>query len=209
MSASSPEPSAAALACPRCQAPATCAPEPQACAKCGRRFALHAGALVDATVKAPPADPQSKRVKVRAAGLLLFHAGILEPDSIQEGTLDPVIGRLPVNSTSIGYGNIYTVAFWRSIDVVHAILNAVAWVATVVFAIGGLREPGVLFCGIPFTVFTIWWTVRIYGVRRWHARVIGLKGQTIAVRFDKPWWNRRRFHRELLRRCGIPGSRMP
>jgi hypothetical protein len=218
MSVTSPEPSAApwpppppleATACPRCKAPANCAPEPQVCAKCGRRFALHAGPLVDAGLTPPAPDPQAKRVKVRSAGLLLFHAGILEPDSIQEGTLDPVIGRLPVTSTSIGYRHVYTVAFWRSVDWIHAIFNGIAWAVTATFVVGGMREPGVLFFGIPFGLFTAWWTFRIYGVRRWHARVIGLKGQTIAVRFDKPWWNRRRFHRELLRRCGMPAAGMP
>jgi hypothetical protein len=198
-----------ATACPRCRAPTAFGPSVQTCSRCRRRFAMHAGPLQDATLTAPTPDPQDKRVKVRSAGMLLYHAGILEPDSIQEGTLDPVIGRLPVNSTAIAYRHVYSVAFWRSISKADAVANAFAWAVTAVCVVGATSEPAVLFFAVPFGLLTLWWTSRTYFTRRWHARVIGLKGTTIAVRFDKPWWNRRRFHDELMRRCGMPRAPMP
>jgi hypothetical protein len=198
-----------ALACPRCKAPASFAPSIQVCGACQGRFALYAGPLVDTALAVPAPDPQAKRVKVRSAGMLLYHAGILEPESVQEGTLDPVIGRLPVNSTAIAYRHVYSVAFWRTIDKAAVVANAVAWITTGVFAVGAFAQPALLIFAVPWGLLTAWWTSRTYVVRRWHARVIGLKGTQVAVRFDKPWWNRRRFHDELLRRCGLPPAAMP
>jgi hypothetical protein len=203
----SPPAPPAATTCPRCGAPAHRGVGQ--CAQCRLRYALHAGPRLDPSLTVPPADPQAKRIKVRAAGWLLYHAGILEPDAVQEGTLDPVIGRLPVDSTSIPYGEVCSVAFWRRIHPGHVVVSAILVVLTAIEAIGSLVQPGLWIMTAIFALLTwlaLWVTFR---VRRWYVRVVGAKGTAIVVRFDKPWWNRGRFHRELLRRCGIAAAEMP
>lgn len=170
------------------------------CPSCHKRFSIHPGPLVDRSLTPPPPDPQARRVRVRSHGVLLANAGVLEPESIQQGVLDPITGGVRLAEQTIVYPRVAAVAFWREIDPFGALAVVVLWLLAAALHDG---------FGLGVAVLAAWQTRRILWLKRWHALVLGPKGHAISVRFDRPWWNRKRFRQELLRRCGMPVNPMP
>jgi len=67
---------------------------------------------------------------------------------------------------------------------------------------------GMLVPLVFFGAITVLMLVRAIGTQRNYVRVAGV-WRTITIRFDAPWWRRKRFHDELLRRAGIAPSAIP
>jgi len=203
---------ASALSCPRCVAPAQASPEPQKCA-CGQRFVLRTGILLDPSVSLPPAEPRPPTISVKSTGLLLRRYAALEPEGIVEGALDPITGHVPMTNDRLSFRAVYSVAVWRRIPIATAVLLFLIpvplFLAALVATLGS-GEPfivGVFFLA-PMTALTAWGLWSTFGIRANWARVVSTKGD-LLIRFDSPSWRRKRFHQELLRRCGISESPIP
>ena len=205
-----PPPPPEALTCPRCKAKVEARADVQTC-RCGLRFALHAGPLLDSSVTAAPTGPESDIVKVRSDGALLRHFGQLDAMCVQEGAFDPVIGHIQMDGTKIAYKAVYSVAFWRSLPVgsLIAFILLLAPITLLSFAwLYSTMAAGVLIFVVPLTLLTAWAGYQIIGVRAHWARVVGPRTR-LVIRYDRPGRRRRRFHDELLRRCGIGPSPIP
>lgn len=199
-----------AFACPRCQAQAEPRAETQRCA-CGLRFSLRAGPLLDSSLRPPAPAESSSRIKVKSSGAFLRRFAVLEPDGLQEGTLDPVTGHIPMTDAKVAYRAVFTVAVWRRIpwgSALAFLLLALPLTALSVLATISSREAGMLVLSGPLTVLSAWIAWSVFGMRAHWARVVSPRGE-VRVRFDAPFWRRRRFHDELLRRCGIAPGPIP
>jgi hypothetical protein len=196
-----------ALTCPRCGAAAQVAPEAQRCPKCQGLFTLRAGCLVDAEARPPAFDPKAKRIKVRSAGGFTYRIGAVEAQGVVEGMADPVTGAIPMDQAGVAFGDIFTVAVWRKIDVVRLIIAALIPVPLTLLCLYGVLRGawGLLILAAPFGLLAGLMIYGAAGARACYARVAG-RYRTITVRFDQPGRRRRRFHDELLRRAGIAPS---
>ena len=203
-------PPAVAFTCPRCGAAAQVVPGVQQCSKCQGHFTLRAGCLVDAEARPPAFDPNAKRIKVRWAGGFAYHVGAVEAQGVVEGMADPVTGAIPMEQAGVAFGDIFTVAVWRKIDVVRLVIAGLLPVPlTLVFLYGMLRGTwGLVALAAPFGLISALMIYGAVGARACYARVAG-RYRTITVRFDRPPRRRRRFHDELLRRAGIAPSPIP
>ncbi|HEY3359983.1 MAG TPA: hypothetical protein VGQ83_42420 [Polyangia bacterium] len=204
-----PAPPPQALTCPRCGAAATPAAGPQQCPRCRGRFALHAGALLDGAVRPPPPDARCDLVKVRWADLVTHHSGLLDGVGVAEGVNDPVTGRIPLETSGVAFADVYTLAVWRRLDVMRLILTLLAPLPLTVLLIAGAFAsawwliPAALFAALDARLL-----YQVFGARVCRARIAG-RYRTITVRFDQPLRRRRRFHAELLRRCGLAAAELP
>jgi hypothetical protein len=192
------------LSCPVCKAAAQPGPSIQRC-RCGRSFELYAGPFLDKSVVPPSPAEKTERVTVRSWGAILRQFGCLEADRVRAGPLDPITGHIPMSSQELAYRAVYTVAFWQRIPWGQAV--------------------AVLLVPLPFTLFAWWayvssrsWVVlpfallmtalvalavhSIFIIQAHFARVCGAR-EALVIRFDRPRRGLRRFHDELLRRCGI------
>lgn len=195
----------APLSCPRCSAPVE-GPGLQTCPRCNRSFALYVGAALDPSRSVSPSGP---KLQVKSPGFFFMRYGVLDERGIAEGNLDPIIGRLPIDTQGVAWHDIASIAVHR----------APAWSDLVVAALIPLPLAlglGFLALEAPFaSVFAaifaalagvlIW---RGYGVQACRARIIG-RYRTIDVRFDRPFWRRQQFHDELVRRAGGSPGPMP
>ncbi len=194
-----------ATACPKCKTPAQPKPSAQQCGKCQRRFVLLAGPLMDGAVQAPPPDPKSKNVKVKASGMILNTACTLGPDAVTFGTLDPVTGQFPIDTTTVPYRFIFSITVHRKVSLPAAIAWVVlgvplmALTALVVTAAWQLA----LVITLPSWLLSLSVGYNVFFVKACHVRIVGLKNQLIETRYDKPWWRRKQFHSELFRRTGL------
>jgi hypothetical protein len=102
---------------------------------------------------------------------------------------------------------------WRSPavqDVVIALLvplplaGALAWLSLSEPDLAGFGAVSATVFGL-FGAFLLWRGLFVQACR---ARVVG-RYRTIVIRFDRPFWGRRRFHDELLRRAGAGPSALP
>lgn len=185
--------------CPRCGAPAA-GPGLHACAGCGKRFAAYAGPLVDPNLVPAPAGP---KVQVKSPGAFLMRYGCVDERGVSEGNLDPVIGTIPVDTSGVWWGDVASIAVWRTpawLDLVVALLLplpiGLGLLAIAMSGAWGAAIPGAVFLGLG--AYLLW---RAFVVQACRARVIG-RHRTIVVRFDRPSWRRQRFHDELIRRAG-------
>jgi hypothetical protein len=205
-----PPMSPAALTCPRCLAAATPAPTAQSCASCHGSFGLYAGPRLEASVVPPPVDPRLPRIVVKSAGVVLMKRGMVAPEGVSEGTLDPVTGFIPMDQSGVLYTDVITIAVWRKIDVVRLVVAlliplpvAILFVVAAVSAWAGLLVPAAAFAAI-----VAYMLYRALSLRAHMVRIAGT-WRTITIRFDSPMWRRRRFHDELLRRVGIAAAGIP
>ena len=199
-----------ALTCPRCDAPARPAPGAQTCPSCHKTFGLYAGAQSGAPVVPPPIDPRLPTIVVKSSGAFLMKRGAVAPEGVSEGTLDPVIGMVPMDKAGVLYTDVITIAIYRKIDLVRLI---VACIIPAPLGLAGLFwavavHPAFLVLGLPFTLIAAFMIWRATFVRGHFARVAGTY-RMITIRFDSPAWRRRKFHDELLRRSGMPASAIP
>jgi hypothetical protein len=205
-----PVTSALAVTCPRCRAVAAPRPGVQVCGACRGTFALHAGARLEPSVVPPPVDPRLPRVVVKSAGVVVMKRGVVAAEGVTEGTLDPVAGLVAMDESGVLYGDILSVAVWRTIDVVRLVVAVLIPVPLGLLSLVGAVAatpwfliPGVLFGGLGALM-----VYRAIGIRACHVRIVGT-WRVVALRFDSPMRRRRPFHDELLRRAGIPPAPIP
>ena len=184
-----------ALGCPKC---GTGVPAPTGivrCQGCGLTFALHAGARADGRVVPAPLNPQAERVKVVSNGLVLRKMGLVAPEGVSEGTLDPVTGYIPMDQNGVYFGDIFTVAIWRKVDVLKLVATAILPLplALLFVSLGITQSPVFLAFGLPFVLGTAWMIYRATTIKVHMARIVG-GARTIEIRFDAPLWRRKKFH---------------
>jgi hypothetical protein len=197
------------MSCPRCNNTVAPSAEVQRCSRCGGRFTLHAGALLDPTVIPPAVDPALPTIKVKAPGILLTQCAVT-PEGVTQGLLDPVTGMIPLDQAGIAFADILTVTTWRSVDVLGLVVALVIPVpiALVCLVSAVTSTPWALIGGLPFTLGAALMIHGAVGRQRNFVRVAG-GARMITSRFDRPARRRARFHAELLRRAGISPTPIP
>lgn len=188
--------------CPRCEAPSQPRPAVQTCGHCKRSFLLVGGALLDGNVVPPMAAPGV--IKVRASGTLQRTQGAVGPLGISHGTLDPITGHIPMDSLSIPWPDIYSIALWRRPDwlsflVTTVLLGPVA--LGLVAATFGVPALAVL--SVPVLAGFVYLVTRAFKVGAQFMRVCGSR-LVLTIRYDQPAWRRKRFVRETFLRAGLP-----
>ncbi|MBI5546339.1 MAG: hypothetical protein HY901_20825, partial [Deltaproteobacteria bacterium] len=113
----------------------------------------------------------------------------------------------------VAYRAVYSVAVWRRISVATAVLLFLVPVPLLLLALVSLFMSGeptlvLIFFVAPMATLAAWGAWDAFGIRANWARVVSTKGE-LRIRFDSPLWRRRRFLRELLRRCGISPAEIP
>lgn len=198
-----------ALTCPRCKAHATPAAAAQVCAGCGKTFALYAGHALEPSVLPPPLDARAPRIKVKSAGLFLMSAGVVAPEGVSTGLLDPITGMIPLDTNGMSYVHIATIAVWRRVAVIEVLVASLFPTPIALLCLwGAFSAPGLLVLALPFVFLASMLFYRAIGRRANFVRVVGA-GRAIEIRFDRPFWRRQAFHDELLRRAGIAPSPIP
>jgi hypothetical protein len=200
----------AALTCPRCLASAVPAPGLQLCASCHGTFALYGGARFDPAVVPPPVDPRLPRIVVKSAGVVLMKRGMVAPEGVSEGTLDPVTGFIPMDQSGVLYSDVITIAVWRKIDAIRLVVALLIPLPITLFLVAGAVSAWVGLL-VPAAVFGAIVAYMLYRALSLKAHLVRIAGpwRTISIRFDSPLWRRRRFHDELLRRAGIAPAEIP
>jgi len=109
------------FSCPRCQAPAQPAAGVQACGMCRAAFVLRAGARADNTV--------IPRRSIRAAEDQDAVGGLPRDGVERRGARGraarharSVTGYIPIDEAGVLYSDIFSVAVWRTLDVVRLVL---------------------------------------------------------------------------------------
>jgi hypothetical protein len=199
-----------AFACPRCSAPASPSNAAQPCARCRGLFVLRAGARLDPSAVPPPFDPRLPRIIVKSAGIVLLKRGMVAPEGVSEGTLDPITGMIPMDQAGVLYPDIFTICVWRKIDVVRLVFALVIPVPISLYLLvmAVAVHPAFAIGAAPFVLSSAYMLYRAVGLKANMVRVAG-GSRMITIRFDSPMWRRRRFHDELLRRAGLSPSQIP
>ena len=202
-------PPAEALSCPRCGAAAQPSPDVQRCSSCGGAFVLRAGALVDPAVAPPSPDPRAGQITVRWSAIITYRLATVDAQGVAEGMADPITGLVPLDKNGVAFPDIYTVAVWRKSEVARFVVASLLPLAVVVpCVIASVEHPRFLVLAAPFLLLVLAFAYRAFAVRAQLARVVG-RYRAITVRFDRPFWRRRRFHDQLMRRAGIGPSPIP
>ena len=197
------------FSCPRCFAQAPAAPTPQICGACRTRFVLRAGTRVDPAVTPPPVDRTLPSIKMRSAGTLTVQSAIVAPDGVLEGTLDPVTGLIPLDQVGIPYGDVVSIAVWRTFDILRlALVTLLALPLTLGLLAATVSIPMLAIFSLPILAMTCTSYYHLLVVRRNFARITSSL-RTMTLRFDTPMRRRRRFHAELMRRAGLVESAIP
>jgi hypothetical protein len=199
-----------AFTCPSCNGAARPNAGVQACSGCGARFSLHAGALGDPATVRPPPHNGARDITVKSAGAFLRKMGQVDPEGVSEGILDPVTGMLPIDQAGVRYVHIYSVAVWRSMDIMQLVVTILLGMPFVVLAFYGVAKAGafLLVAALPLLLLVVYGVWRSSILKKHMVRVVGWN-RTLVIRFDSPLWNRVKFHDELLRRCGITPTPIP
>lgn len=202
--------SAAALTCPRCGASATPSPAVQLCAKCGTRFTLRAGRLLDRAVQPPPTDAAWPPVRVKFSGFPVNRTAMVTSTMLSEGILDPVTGLIPLESGGIAYPEIVSVTVWRKVDVAQLLVALfvalpIMLLCALVALAGGYASLLLTAAFAAILMLGLW---RALVVKAHFIRVVG-GNRSLTFRFDSPMSKRLLFHDELLRRAGITPSAIP
>ena len=172
---------------------------------------MQAGPFLDRSVTPPPPAPGARRIMVKSAGLVVRRYGALDADGVIEGALDPVVSLVPMTATKIAYRGIYTVTVWRQIlwrEAAALLLLPLPFTAFLAAWYLAEPAPALLFLLVPMALLTLWAGQAVFLVRAHYARVVGAR-ESLTIRFDRPAWRRRRFHDELLRRCGLAPGPIP
>lgn len=205
-----PPPPAVALLCPRCGAPAQPAARVQRCDKCRLRFVLQAGPFLDRAVVPPPPDPQASLITVRSGGFIDRYGGV-DADGVLEGALDPVLAKVRMTTKKIAFRGVYTVAVWRRIpwaEVLAILLVPVPFTFVVARLAWKYPHYNAFWPAVALAGLTLAALGAVFLVRANFVRVVGAK-ETFVIRFDRPLRRRKRFHAELLRRCGLAPTPIP
>lgn len=203
-----------ATTCPKCEAPAQYGSATQTCAKCGLVFVLRAGALVDHTIT-PVRDEGGKELKSKSAGLIMAEQTLLTLDSIGAGTLDPIVGRFAVDSKSVRFEHLYSVAAWRALNVAQLValviitapMGLLGLVVTGATLLKG--EPGGLLCTLPFVLIAAYHAYSVLIARTTRLRVIGFKDRTLELTVTGRRSKQREFVDTLFRRAGLAPVEVP
>jgi len=205
-----PPPPPEALTCPKCKAKVESKTDVQTC-KCGLRFALHAGPMLDSSLVVASTGPVADIVRVKSDGAFVRHFGQLDAMCVQEGAFDPVIGHIQLDGTKIAYKAVYSLAFWRTLPIatlIASILLLLPFTLLCLVWFFSTLDAAALIFAVPMTLLAVWVGYQVIGVRAHWVRVVGPKTR-LVIRYDRPGRRRRRFHDELLRRCGIAASPIP
>lgn len=211
-------PSLEALSCPRCSARATPGLGSQRCPACGKSFTLSAGPALDPSVVAPPYDPRSFPINLKWSIVVTYQYSSLQAQGVTYGTLDPVVGMAPMDQSGIGYGDVISIALWRTLALPELISGALvplpiallcAWGAIAVLAHSGTKEAGLAgFFGVLALLFGLltWYVLVHRGIVRGRrrARIVG-RWRSFTVPFESS----PAFHAELFRRCGLVAPPVP
>jgi hypothetical protein len=209
MMSSPPLAPANALTCPRCDRPATPSADVQVCQGCNGAFTLRAGALLDPNVQIPAFDPAAPHIKVKSAGFILLKQGVVDQFGVAEGTLDPIVGMVPMDKSGVAYGDIFTVAVWRKVSVAPLVVGILLLLPFVLLLlIAAFSNAYFLIVGLPFDLFFGFVLYRTIILKANMVRVAG-SVRTVRIRFDNPLWRRKKFHDELFRRAGLSPSPIP
>lgn len=154
-------------------------------------------------------SPQRSSIQVKSPGVFMMRYGMIDPRGVAEGNLDPVIGAVQVDTAGVWWGDIASIAVWRTpawLDLVIALLIPLP--ITLALAALAVAEPVAALPAAFFALVTGLLLWRALGVRARRAGVIG-RHRTVTVRFDRPFWRSRRFHDELVRRAGATPGELP
>lgn len=181
--------------------------------KCGRRFVLRYGALMDASITPPPIDAQAKELKLKAPGLVVVGQAVLKPDAIGFGSLDPILGRFPMDEKGVRFAHLYSVAVWRELNVAQAVMFFIVSLPVGLLSLFGIvaakGEPGGFICGVPFVLLAAFHGYRVFSAKATRLRIVGFKDRTLDVTFIGGLGKRRKFVDELFRRCGLAPVELP
>jgi len=201
-----------ASTCPRCGIAATPAREVQTCSGCKTRFVLRYGALSDASVRVPDADPNAKELKLKAPGLIVVSQAVLKGDAVGFGALDPILGRFPIDEKGVRFAHLYSVAVWRAVNVAQAVTF---FLLSLPIGLGGLallfsvKQPGGLILGGPLLLIAGFHGWRVFGARAMRMRVVGFKDRVLDMTFVGSAGKRRRFVAAFFERAGLEPSEIP
>ena len=197
------------FSCPKCKHPMAAQPGPQPCAGCARTVVLRAGARVDPAVRPPQPDLRLKQIKTTSAGMFVRNANLVAPAGVLQGTLDPITGMIPMDTSGVAYNDIVSIAVWRELDIVRLVLSCVL-LLPIAFGLmwGTAAAPVVSIATLPLLALIGWFFYRLIGIKKNMMRVVGSM-RILELQFDVPIWRRRAFHDELLRRAGLPPSPIP
>lgn len=146
---------------------------------------------------------------MKSASVMTYRYGVLESLGVAEGQTDPVTGFIPMDKAGVAYPDVVSLAVWRKPDWVALVVALLVPVPfTLVMAVAAFSTPGFLFAALPFALLSAWMIYLAIGFQRSYVRVVG-RYRTLEIRFDRPLLRRRKFHDELLRRCGLPPAAIP
>ena len=197
------------FSCPRCKAAASAAVGIQTCGGCGQTFVLRAGVRVDPNVRVPPIDPTQKQIKTTSAGMFVRSANIVAPAGVMQGTLDPVTGMIPMDTSGVAYNDLVSIAVWRQLDVVRLVLLVIICGPLALgLALGTIAFLPAAIATVPLLALIVLGFYQTIVIRKNLARIVG-STRILVVQFDAPMWRRQRFHDEMLRRAGLSPTPIP
>lgn len=204
----------AASTCPKCGAPAAFGATARRCETCGLAFVLRGGALMDTSVS-PVREEGGKELRSKSSGLVMAEQSVLTLDAIGAGTLDPIVGRFTVDTKSVRFEHLYSVAVWRTI-------SAMQWVSFLLVSLpmalislffSGLAlvkgEPGALICSLPMLAVAGFHINSVFGSRTTRLRVIGFKDRTLDLSLTGRLKTQREFVETFFRRAGLAPVEFP
>jgi hypothetical protein len=194
--------------CPKCRTPAQPATAPQICTKCSLTFVLRYGALMDEAVT-PVLEEGGKEFKSKAAGLMMAEQSMVTVDSIGSGTLDPIVGRFTVDTKSVGFDHLYSVAMWRALNVAQLVtfflvsgpMGLISLFVTGLMLSKG--EPGAVICTLPLVLMSAYHAYSVFRVRTTRLRVVGFKDRTLDISVGGRLGKQREFIDAFFRRAGL------
>ena len=169
---------------------------------------LRYGALMDSSVS-PVREEGAKELKTKAAGLMMAEQTIVTVDSIGSGTLDPIVGRFTVDTKSVRFDHLYSVAMWRAMNVAQLVtfiiitlpMGLISLFVTGVTLSKG--EPGGVICTLPFILISAYHAYMTLVARTTRMRVIGFKDRTLDISVGGGLAKQREFVSAFFRRSGL------
>lgn len=197
-----------ASTCPKCGAPARLGASAQRCEQCGLSFVLRGGALMDPAVT-PVREEGGKELKSKSPGLMMAEQTVLNADAIGAGTLDPIVGRFTVDTKSVRFEHLYSVAAWRALNVaqvvtfviVSAPMGLISLFFTGLLLVKG--NPGGLLCSLPMFAIAAFHTYSVFVARTTRLRVVGFKDRTLDLSLTGSTGKQRAFLQTFFRRAGL------
>ena len=203
----------AALACPRCAAPAVPSTTPQRCGRCAGKFTLSAGAALDSSVVPPPFHPAAPRIQLKWSIVVTYQFAALDALGVSYGTLDPVVGIAPIEQHGIGYVDVVSIAVWRKLALPDCIAGILVPLPIALFAAYGAILAAAKSAGVAAVLGAVaigfgllaWLLLhRGFKIGRRQARITG-RWQSFTVPFERS----PAFYAELFRRCGLAAPPVP